>query len=108
VAYQAALAQEALSAGLPAIALSDTRPKALRIEAAAVQAAHGALLLPTAGAWVAEFRSEALAYPAGRHDDQLDALARALETGLPLIRPAGLITTAREDGSRRRGLADGF
>ncbi|MBN2080910.1 phage terminase large subunit [bacterium] len=83
-AYQAVLSQRAWEAGLPVSALSDNRPKAVRIEAAAVHAARGAILLPTAGAWVAEFRSEALEYPAGAHDDQLDAFARGLETLLAL------------------------
>ena len=29
------------------------------------------------GAWFADFRSELLSFPAGKHDDQVDALALA-------------------------------
>jgi hypothetical protein len=32
------------------------------------------LYLPTGAAWVPAFRSELLSFPAGRHDDQVDAL----------------------------------
>jgi predicted phage terminase large subunit-like protein len=94
VAYQAALAQAAWDAGLPVQSVSGTSRKYARIEAAAVHQADGRMLLPIAGAWVAAFRQEAAEYPAGSHDDQLDALARALEVGLPLIGGAWPIATA--------------
>jgi len=83
-AYQAALSQVAWEAGLPVKGMVEQRPKAVRIEAAAVHAAQGRVHLPVTATWVADFRSEALDYPAGRHDDQLDAFARALEAALSL------------------------
>jgi len=53
---------------------------------------------------VAAFRTEAAEYPAGSHDDQLDALARALEAGLPLIAGGGEVQSA---GPQRSGV-EGF
>lgn len=94
VAYQAALAQAAWDAGLAVRPVSGASRKFARIEAAAVHQADGRMLLPSAGAWVATFRQEAAEYPAGSHDDQLDALARALEVGLPLIGGAWNIAAA--------------
>lgn len=95
VAYQAALSQAAWEQGLPVLSMKEPRAKAVRIEAAAVHAAEGRVFLPIAGDWVAAFRQEAADYPAGRHDDQLDAFARALEVALMLsggcfeVQPAG-------------------
>jgi len=98
VAYQAALAQAAWELGLPAIPLPAGKAKLARIEAAALHAQAGRLFLPVAGEWVAAFREEAANYPSGRHDDQLDALARAYEAGLPLVSGALEVHPA---GSRR-------
>ncbi|MEZ5336848.1 MAG: phage terminase large subunit [bacterium] len=92
-AYQAVLSQAALERGLPALPLPATARKELRLEAMAAQVQRGRLALPDAAAWLAQFMQEALHYPAGAHDDQLDALARAMQVapqqaaghgGLPL------------------------
>jgi hypothetical protein len=39
----------------------------------------GRLFLPTELPWLADFESELLAFPAGRYDDQVDALLLVLE-----------------------------
>jgi predicted phage terminase large subunit-like protein len=104
-AYQAALTQAAWEAGLPVKGMVEQRPKAVRIEAAAVPAAQGRVHLPVAAHWVAGFREEALDYPAGRHDDQLDAFARALEAALSLG-SGGMIECAT--AKRGDGLQEGF
>ena len=39
----------------------------------------GRILLPTDALWLAEFEKELLAFPAGRYDDQVDALLLFLE-----------------------------
>lgn len=104
VAYQAALAQAAWDAGLPVLALAAQSRKWARIEAAALHQAEGRLFLPVSGAWVAAFRQEAAEYPVGSHDDQLDALARALEAGLPLAGGAWEVLSA----GARRSEVDGF
>ncbi len=94
VAYQAALSQAALDRGLPVIGLSETRAKRVRIEAAGVHSARGCVYLPAVAPWTAAFRAEAADYPSGRHDDQLDAFARAVELALPLALGSGGISTA--------------
>lgn len=108
VAYQAALSQAAVSRGLPVMGLTETRPKPVRIEAAAVHSARGQVFLPVVAPWTAAFRAEAADYPAGRHDDQLDAFARATEVALSLL-PGGLDLQSggRRDTSGRLGYATG-
>jgi hypothetical protein len=39
--------------------------------------AGGGLYCPVRASWFADFRSELLSFPAGKHDDQVDALALA-------------------------------
>jgi predicted phage terminase large subunit-like protein len=39
---------------------------------------EGRVLLPESAPWLEEFRSEVMAFPNGRHDDQVDSLAQAL------------------------------
>jgi predicted phage terminase large subunit-like protein len=103
VAYQAALKQSAFELGLPALELKGVQSKAARIETLAALVESGRLLLPVHGPWVARLREEAVQYPSGRHDDQLDALARAVET-------AGLLSSGGEalPGVQRRGRTRGF
>lgn len=105
VAYQQALSQSALSRGLPAVAMGETRAKALPIEAMARHVAEGRVLLPVSGSWVEIFRREAREYPAGAHDDQLDALARAIECALSLGSSNHEVegTDERRSASRWRG-----
>lgn len=38
----------------------------------------GQLLLPVEAPWLADFKAELLAFPSGRHDDQVDALSQLL------------------------------
>jgi len=38
----------------------------------------GQLLLPEEASWLAEFKSELLAFPSSKHDDQVDALSQLL------------------------------
>jgi len=100
-AYQEALAQAAIDQGLPVKPLRSSRPKAVRIAAASTHSSQGRMYLPLQGAWVSEFRAEAEQYPAGGHDDQLDALARALEAGLPLLGGNAEVVAAER---RREGI----
>ena len=94
VAYQAALSQAALDRGLPVAAQAETRNKRVRIEAAGVHCARGCVYLPTVASWTAAFRAEAGDYPSGRHDDQLDAFARAVELAIPMAHGIGGIATS--------------
>ena len=43
---------------------------------AKLEACH--VLLPKGAPWLDEFRSEILAFPYGRHDDQVDALSQLM------------------------------
>ncbi len=98
-AYQAALSQSALERGLPAVPLPAHSRKELRIGVMAAQVQRGRLALPDTAPWLADFLEEALHYPAGAHDDQLDALARAMEVA-PLA-AGGSAELPRTSGRRR-------
>jgi predicted phage terminase large subunit-like protein len=86
VAYQSVLQQQGAQRGLPVEELKPGgRPKEWRIEDLSTAAARGALHLPLGVHWVAGLTGEAYAWPNGAHDDQLDALAWALERGGQLL-----------------------
>lgn len=102
-AYQEALAQAAFDSGLPVKPLSSNHPKAVRIAAASTHSAGGRVYLPLGASWAADFRAEAESYPAGRHDDQLDAFARALEAGLPLLSRSAEVLAAEKQREQLRG-----
>jgi predicted phage terminase large subunit-like protein len=103
VAYQASLAHAVIDRGLPVRQITGARSKLARIEAAAVHAARGKLYLPLDSAWGRDFVREALEFPAGEHDDQLDALAYAVETALPLAGGGGLIHAVERRDRASRG-----
>ena len=48
--------------------------KAVRAQSIRGRMALEGLNVPTSAAWYPEFRSELLGFPAGKHDDQVDAL----------------------------------
>src|SRR4051812_8918403 len=48
--------------------------KAVRAQSIRGRMALEGLYVPVTAAWYAEFRSELLGFPAGKHDDQVDAL----------------------------------
>lgn len=48
--------------------------KAVRAQSIRGRMAMGGLYVPSASPWYADFRSELLSFPAGKHDDQVDAL----------------------------------
>lgn len=63
---------------VPIISVRPSGDKLMRMhaEVAAIQA--GQVLLPREASWVAEFLHEILAFPNGRHDDQVDSLSQFL------------------------------
>lgn len=70
-------------AGYPITATPPTGDKATRATPLAAQAEVGNVLIlatgdPDADAWIAPFLDELCLFPAGRHDDQVDAAADAL------------------------------
>jgi predicted phage terminase large subunit-like protein len=60
--------------------------KAVRAQSIRGRMALEGLYVPSAASWVSAFRSELLSFPAGKHDDQVDALGligQLLDTILP-------------------------
>jgi hypothetical protein len=52
--------------------------KVVRMSAQTARIEEGRVYLPESASWLEEFRSEVMAFPNGRHDDQVDFLAQAL------------------------------
>ena len=59
----------------------------MRLHAETATIENGFVWLPEAAPWLADYLSELLAFPAGRHDDQVDSTAQAF--GWAKRRPAG-------------------
>jgi predicted phage terminase large subunit-like protein len=82
VAYQAAAIQEALRRTMlpivPDKISGGDRDKVTRARLLEARAAAGKVVRPSGASWWAEFAAEALYFPAGAHDDQIDALAGAV------------------------------
>ncbi|WP_375459503.1 phage terminase large subunit [uncultured Enterovirga sp.] len=70
--------QDLRSRGIHAIPVVATREKVDRMNGPSVTIESGAVWLPSEAAWLHEFKREILAFPAGKHDDQVDALSQAL------------------------------
>lgn len=63
------------------VAVKGRRPqgdKVMRMSQETAALERGAMLVPNDAPWLAELRTELLAFPHGRHDDQVDALSQAL------------------------------
>ena len=89
-----ALLQEMRAASLPAIPFQPSGDKAMRMSAQSVRFEAQSVYLPRAAPWLDELVAELLAFPAGRHDDQVDSISQALEWAaerrrrpVPRIRP---------------------
>lgn len=95
-----------LPSGVPyPIAVKSTDDKIVRFEAQASAIRGGAVVLPQAAPWHADFVSEVTSFPGGRYDDQADALAQMLANPpIELPRPINVgpelmtIGGAREPG----------
>lgn len=105
VQYQQALLQQLQKIGLPAKGLGGTASKQSRIEQVALLASQGRILIPHVASWLPGFLDEAEKYPAGKNDDQLDALARAIEIALPLGAGAYSVDVANQKRGYHRGYA---
>lgn len=68
-------------ARLPVIPVIPRGDKQTRLYRHSAAIAAGALLLPEGATWLEEFQRELLAFPHGRHDDQIDALSQYLDNG---------------------------
>ena len=73
-----ALIQDLRGSGLHAIGIRPDKDKITRMSAQSAKIEAGQLLLPTKAPGLEDFIAELLAFPAGRHDDQVDALSQFL------------------------------
>ncbi len=60
------------------IAIKVKEDKVTRLVAVSAMIEAGQVFLPTQAPWLAEFKSELLQFPKGRHDDQVDSLSQFL------------------------------
>ena len=82
------LIQELIAAGCSrATRFAPEGDKVMRLHAETATIENGFVWLPEAAPWLADYLSELLAFPAGRHDDQVDSTAQAF--GWAKRRPAG-------------------
>lgn len=79
VAFQLAIVQEGRRKNLPVRELTPRGDKVARALPVAAALEGGRILLPDAAPWVSELEAELLSFPAGRWDDQTDALGYAWE-----------------------------
>jgi predicted phage terminase large subunit-like protein len=66
------------SATLHAIGIRPEKDKQTRLSAQSAKIEAGQLFLPVKAPWLDDFKDELLAFPYGRHDDQVDALSQFL------------------------------
>lgn len=76
------------------IGITPRGEKLARLEAQSARIEAGHVLLPTEAPWLGEFLAEVLAFPNGRHDDQVDSLSQFLEW---VWRDASRISTTSVD-----------
>ena len=72
------LIQDLKRDGIRAIAVEPQGDKPMRMNAQTARIEAGAVFLPRTAVWLDEFRREILAFRAGRHSDQVDALSQGL------------------------------
>ena len=77
IGYQAALIQALLRSGLPVEPVHPDKDKVTRASAAGAMYRAGRVYHLAGAEWLGDFELELLAFPAGEHDDQVDALAYA-------------------------------
>jgi predicted phage terminase large subunit-like protein len=72
------LIQELRSQNIPAIAIQPEGDKVTRLYANQAQFESGSVHFPKVAPWLDELISELLAFPNGRHNDQVDSISQAL------------------------------
>ncbi len=77
IGYQAGVVQTMLREGFPAEAVYPDSDKVTRAGAAGVLYRAGKVYHRRGASWLTDFEAELLAFPAGEHDDQVDAIAYA-------------------------------
>jgi predicted phage terminase large subunit-like protein len=73
------LIQDLYRENIHAIGVDPDGDKIMRMAAQTAPIEAGAVHLPWNAPWLDEFKKEALSFPKGRHDDQIDALSQGLQ-----------------------------
>lgn len=66
------------SEGLDVIEVAATQSKEARAHIQTPKFESGRVLFPKSAAWLSALESELIAFPVGRHDDQVDSIVQAL------------------------------
>jgi predicted phage terminase large subunit-like protein len=86
------LIQDLKRENINAIAVDPQGDKPMRMNAQTARIEAGAVNLPRNASWLDEFRREILAFPAGCHNDQVDALSQGLNRAFEKVRKYGTFT----------------
>jgi len=64
--------------GVRSIGIDPEADKVVRMSTCSAKIEDGGVLLPKDAAWMEDFKVELLAFPNGKHDDQVDALSQLI------------------------------
>jgi predicted phage terminase large subunit-like protein len=101
------LIQELVAAGMHGVAAyRPTGDKVMRLHAQTATIENGFVLLPREAPWLDGYVHELLTFPKGRHDDQVDSTAQALDWFRQRASEPGMLAYYREmvEDLERRGL----
>lgn len=84
------LIQDLQRQGIHPIGVSPDGDKVMRMAAQTAPIEAGAVYLPRQAQWLDEFKAEILAFPRGKHDDQVDAFSQALQRAFAPPPPTAL------------------
>lgn len=70
--------------GFDAVAVAATKDKVTRAHIQTPKFEAHRVLFPQSAPWLSELESELLAFPSGRHDDQVDSITQALAYDVPI------------------------
>ena len=73
------LIQELTAERIPVIAYKSQADKLTRMSGQTPRFESGSVFLPQDAPWLDDLLAELLAFPGGRHDDQVDSISQALE-----------------------------
>ena len=76
-AYQLTMVQAAQRAGYPVRPVRPDRDKVARAQPLAARMHQGAVYFRSGARWLHDLEDEMIMFPAGQHDDQVDAVAMA-------------------------------
>lgn len=77
------LIEELIRNGISAIGVTPKESKEARAAVQTAKFASGRVLFPERASWLSELEAELLAFPGGRHDDQVDSIIHALAYDVP-------------------------